>query len=132
MEGELCRLPVESQRMYSLFAFYIFAKPDNVTSRIEWLEFPGSNTLNNQYFVNTFRSVGESCGSPIFFCSIENKRRAVLIPVANYVGLCVCRFHESCYLFIKWKSNIWCCKSPLFIDRKHDAFSKNSVLVGLV
>jgi len=72
VEGKLCRLPVESQRVYSLFTFYIFAKPDSITSKIEWLVFPESNTLTNQYFVDTFHSVGESCGRP-FFCSIKNK-----------------------------------------------------------
>lgn len=81
MEGKLFRLPVESQRMYLLFTSYIFAKPDDITSKVEWLVFHESNTLNSRYFVNTFCSVGESCGSPFFFCSVEN-RGVVLIPIA--------------------------------------------------
>lgn len=41
MEGKLCKLPVESQRIYSLFTFYIFTKPDlkDLMAGIPWKQY---------------------------------------------------------------------------------------------
>lgn len=84
-------LPVESPRMYSLFIYYFFTKPDNIfTSNTEWLVFPESTALNNQYFVNTSCSVEESCGSTFCIHTIENKEERIVLVQSATLHMVVC------------------------------------------
>lgn len=74
------------------FSFTIFfTKPDNIfTSKTEWLVFPESTALNNQYFVNTSCSVEESCGSTFCIHTIENKEERIVLVQSATLHMVVC------------------------------------------
>lgn len=76
MEGEFCRLPVESQGVCSSFTSYVFAKPDNVTSQIEWLVF-----LRAICETVSILLMEESRGSLFSLCNMEKKKGVLLLIV---------------------------------------------------